>query len=215
LNDKMRCQLAQLFHVARLPGLVEECLGWSVYPQDHEIALAGTGESACHVAREAQAREEQDECPELARANPALGVRAPKAPRKLPNVLDADAMGALLELPSDAPLAARDRALLELAYSSALRVSELVALRWHDVDLDEGLVRVLGKGGKTRVVPVGAAARTALAAWRTQSAPAARDAPLFPGRGGRTLLTSRTAARSSGCCPRRATRLAPRRQCSR
>ena len=131
----------------------------------------------------------------LAQANPALGVRAPKAPRKLPNVLDADAMGALLELPSDAPLAARDRALLELAYSSALRVSELVALRWHDVDLDEGLVRVLGKGGKTRVVPVGAAAREALAAWRSESTPSTREAPLFPGRGGRTLSVRAVQAR--------------------
>src|SRR5207237_1866650 len=112
-----------------------------------------------------------------------------------PNVLDADAMGALLELPADAPLATRDKALLELTYSSALRVSELVALRWTDIDLDEGLVRVLGKGGKTRVVPVGRAAREALAAWRAESAPASREAPLFPGRSGATLSVRAVQAR--------------------
>ena len=131
----------------------------------------------------------------LAQGNPALGVRAPKAPRKLPNVLDADAMGAMLDLPADAPLAARDRALLELAYSSALRVSELVSLRWSAIDLDGGLVRVLGKGSKTREVPVGAAAREALIAWRDESAPADRESWVFPGRGGAALSVRAVQAR--------------------
>src|SRR5687767_135229 len=58
-------------------------------------------------------------------ANPADAIRAPKAPRKLPNVLDADEVGVLVEVPDGAPLAARDRAMLELFYSSALRLSEL------------------------------------------------------------------------------------------
>ncbi|HVF34019.1 MAG TPA: tyrosine recombinase XerC [Candidatus Saccharimonadia bacterium] len=100
----------------------------------------------------------------LARSNPADAIRAPKAPRKLPNVLDADEAGALLELPGDAPLAARDRAMLELFYSSALRLSELCALRWGDLDLDAGLVRLKGKGDKTRIVPVGRKAIEALRA---------------------------------------------------
>jgi integrase/recombinase XerC len=85
--------------------------------------------------------------------NPALGVRAPKAPRKLPQVLDVDEMNALLEFPTDDPEAVRDRALLELLYSSGLRLSELTGLRWRDLDLDEGMVRVTGKGRKTRIVP--------------------------------------------------------------
>ena len=117
----------------------------------------------------------------LARSNPADAIRAPKAPRKLPNVLDADEAGALLELPADAPLAARDRAMLELFYSSALRLSELCALQWGDLDLDAGLVRLKGKGEKTRIVPVGAKAREALLAWRG-SVPS--SANVFPGRNG-------------------------------
>ena len=88
-------------------------------------------------------------------ANPAAGVRAPKAPRKLPQVLDADEAKALVEVPTDVPLGLRDRAMLELFYSSGLRLSELCGLRWRDLHLDDGLVNVLGKGGKERIVPVG------------------------------------------------------------
>ena len=117
-----------------------------------------------------------------ASTNPAAGVRAPKLARKLPNVLDADEVGAFLELP-DAPLAARDRALLELFYSSALRVSELCSLGWEQLDLEQGLVRVVGKGSRTRIVPVGRRAREALAAWRKESGGVAGQ-PLFPGRAG-------------------------------
>ena len=115
--------------------------------------------------------------------NPAQGLRAPKAPRKLPKVLDADEMKRLVEVPTDDQLGLRDRAMLELFYSSGLRLSELCALRWTALDLPESLVRVTGKGGKTRLVPVGSHACAALQAWRGQSAPAL-DAPVFPGRGG-------------------------------
>ena len=116
-------------------------------------------------------------------ANPAAGVRAPKVVRKLPQVLDVDEAVALVEVPTDAPLGLRDRALLELFYSSGLRLSELCALRWRELDLDGGLVTVTGKGSKQRSVPVGSHARSALAAWRAESAGTA-DAPVFPGRGG-------------------------------
>jgi integrase/recombinase XerC len=119
-------------------------------------------------------------------ANPAASLRAPKAARKLPQVLDVDEAVQLVEVPTDAPLGLRDRALLELLYSSGLRVSELCALRWHDLDLDEGQVTVLGKGSKQRMVPVGSHARNALAAWRSESA-AKADAPVFPGRGGKAI----------------------------
>ncbi|UNK42931.1 tyrosine recombinase XerC [Luteimonas sp. S4-F44] len=116
-------------------------------------------------------------------ANPAAGVRGPKAPRKLPQVLDVDEATQLVEVPTDAPLGLRDRALLELFYSSGLRLAELVALRWRDLDLDGGLVTVLGKGSRQRSVPVGSHAVAALRAWRADSASGA-DAPVFPGRGG-------------------------------
>ncbi len=116
-------------------------------------------------------------------ADPSTGLRAPKAPRKLPQVLDADEMGRLVEVPTDVPLGLRDRAMLELFYSSGLRLSELCGLRWGALDLDEGLVRVDGKGGKTRIVPVGRFAREALQAWRAQSTVTA-ETPVFPGRGG-------------------------------
>ncbi|MGV8944373.1 tyrosine recombinase XerC [Thermomonas sp.] len=99
-------------------------------------------------------------------ANPAAAVRAPKAVRKLPQVLDVDEAVQLVELPTDGPLGLRDRALLELFYSSGLRLAEVCALRWVDLDFAQGLVTVLGKGSKQRVVPVGSHALKALDAWR-------------------------------------------------
>ena len=116
-------------------------------------------------------------------ASPAAAIRAPKAPRKLPQVLDPDEVQVLVEVPTDVPLGLRDRALLELFYSSGLRLSELCGLRWRDLDLGEGVVTVLGKGSKQRTVPVGSHARNALAAWRADTG-AGDDAPVFPGRNG-------------------------------
>lgn len=120
--------------------------------------------------------------------DPSAGLRAPKAPRKLPQVLDVDEAVALVELPTDGGLGLRDRALLELLYSCGLRVSELCALHWRDLDLDDSLVTVLGKGGKSRVVPVGSHAVAALRAWRAAT-PADAAAPVFPGRGGAAIGT--------------------------
>lgn len=116
-------------------------------------------------------------------ASPAAAIRAPKAPRKLPQVLDPDEAKALVEVPTDAPLGLRDRALLELFYSSGLRLSELCGLRWHGIDLADALVHVTGKGNKQRSVPLGSHARAALAEWRASTA-ANDDAPVFPGRDG-------------------------------
>ena len=118
-----------------------------------------------------------------AELNPAMGLRAPKSARKLPQVLDADEMTRLVEVPTDTPLGVRDRAMLELFYSSGLRLSELCGLRWRALDLADGLVTVTGKGNKSRIVPVGSHARTALQAWREESRPDV-DAPVFPGRAG-------------------------------
>jgi len=116
-------------------------------------------------------------------SSPAAGLRAPKAPRKLPQVLDADEAVRLVELPTDAPLGLRDRALLELFYSSGLRLSELCALRWRDIDLASAMVLVHGKGNRERTVPVGSHALAALLAWRKDSG-GGNDGPVFPGRGG-------------------------------
>lgn len=131
-----------------------------------------------------------------ARVNPAAGVRAPKAARRLPAVLDADQLGALLDTPGAGALAVRDQAVVELFYSSALRLSELCALDWADLDLTAGSVRVVGKGAKTRIVPVGRAAIAALIAWRSQSGRVM--GPVFPGRGGRPI-TPRAVQRRLEC----------------
>ena len=120
-------------------------------------------------------------------SSPALGLKAPKQVRRLPQVLDVDEASRLVDVAGDDPLSLRDRAMLELFYSSGLRLSELCGLRWIDLDMDAGEVRVLGKGRKVRVVPVGGAAREALRTWHAGSVGAAPGAPVFPGRGGRPL----------------------------
>ncbi|MCW8924769.1 MAG: tyrosine recombinase XerC [Xanthomonadales bacterium] len=98
--------------------------------------------------------------------NPATAVRAPKSPRHLPATLDADTIDRLLDIPCDTPLAIRDKAIMELFYSSGLRLSELATLHWQQVDLGSGMVTVTGKGNRTRMVPVGRIAVEALLEWR-------------------------------------------------
>ena len=116
--------------------------------------------------------------------NPAQGVRPPKSPRRLPKALSVEQVNQLLDAPApETPEALRDLAMFELFYSSGLRLSELCALRWRDIDLSDALVNVLGKGSKQRSVPVGSHARQALSQWRAESG-GANDAPVFPGRGG-------------------------------
>jgi integrase/recombinase XerC len=139
----------------------------------------------------------------LATANPARAVQAPRRPRRLPEVLPEADVAALVEAPAGpAPLALRDRAFLELLYSSGLRVSELTGLDVDDLDLPGALVRVTGKGRKERVVPVGAPALDALGRWIREGRPAllagpegarARGALFVNYRGGR--LTARSVAR--------------------
>ena len=102
----------------------------------------------------------------LADHNPAAAVKAPKVRRKLPGTLDTDAIARLLDILDDSPLALRDKAIMELFYSSGLRLAELAGLRWDQLDSSAGLVTVRGKGNKTRVVPVGSHAAAALAEWR-------------------------------------------------
>jgi integrase/recombinase XerC len=102
----------------------------------------------------------------LAVANPAIGIRAPKSPRRLPATLDADQLCSLLDhADRDDVLAIRDQAMVELFYSSGLRLAELVAVNLGDIDMAEGELGVLGKGSKTRRVPVGIKAREAVRSW--------------------------------------------------
>ena len=100
-----------------------------------------------------------------ARQNPAQGILAPKTPRKLPRALDADQATQLMLIDDQSPLAVRDRAMLELMYSSGLRLSELIQLDMNNLDLKDAVVTVLGKGKKTRTVPVGRHAIAALKKW--------------------------------------------------
>lgn len=102
-------------------------------------------------------------------ANPLEMIGSPKVGRKLPNVLDADMVTRLLDIPLKNQLDLRDKAILELFYSSGLRLSELSELRWTMIDLGQGMLRVLGKGGKERVVPVGGKAVAALQQWLPDS----------------------------------------------
>jgi len=100
-----------------------------------------------------------------AQHNPAEGVQAPKSPKKLPKLLDVDQAAQLLEIDDKDPLAIRDKAILELMYSSGLRLSELVMLNVDSLDLADAVVTVVGKGKKTRAVPVGKHARMAIKQW--------------------------------------------------
>lgn len=135
--------------------------------------------------------------------NPAEDVRAPKLPKHLPRVLTKDDAGALMEFPGDQGRdALRDRAILETLYSTGARVSELVGMNSGDISRSEGLVRVRGKGGKERVIPLGSMALGAIDAYHAQapggthqSARRSSEAmPIFRNsRGGR--LTTRTIAR--------------------
>ena len=123
------------------------------------------------------------------RANPAHEVRAPRAARRLPGTLDPDQMARLIEIPVDDALSARDRAIMELLYSSGLRLSELVGLDLPRLDLRDRTVEVLGKGRKVRIVPVGRAAAAALKTWLGERTALARasETALFVGRSGARL----------------------------
>jgi integrase/recombinase XerC len=126
------------------------------------------------------------------RRNPAHDVRAPKAAKRLPETLDPDQMARLLDIKADdrpGSFVLRDRAIMELLYSSGLRLAELVGLDTGDLDLPQGMVQVLGKGQKTRLVPVGSVAVGVLKEWLLDRAALAKpeEKALFVGRGGRRL----------------------------
>jgi integrase/recombinase XerC len=141
-----------------------------------------------HALRRAAADDAEREVAKI-RSNPGQDVRAPKAARRLPETLDADQMARLLEIPAGEPFATRDRAIMELLYSSGLRLAEIVGLDLGSLDLRDRTVHVLGKGRKARVVPMGRMAIRALEQWLGERAGLARpdEQALFVGRSGRRL----------------------------
>jgi len=121
--------------------------------------------------------------------DPSADVQAPKARKRLPVTLDADTMARLLEFRTDDSLAVRDKAIMELFYSSGLRLAELLGLDLADLDLRDRAVRVMGKGRKERIVPVGRQAAAALSRWLTERATIAGigELAVFVGVNGRRL----------------------------
>jgi integrase/recombinase XerC len=99
--------------------------------------------------------------------NPVIGMRAPKSPKTLPQALSIEQANKLVEITDDDILSQRDHAILELFYSSGLRLSELVGLNMDQIDFSDGTVTVTGKGNKTRIVPLGTQAKNAIAHWLT------------------------------------------------
>ncbi|SNB46841.1 tyrosine recombinase XerC [Geobacter sp. DSM 9736] len=128
--------------------------------------------------------------------NPAELVSTPKKEKKVPFHLSIDEVTALVEAPRGSdPATLRDRAMFELLYSCGIRVSELTGMNVESIDIDSGIGRVLGKGNKERIVPVGRHARAALAAYLAERGNPPGDAPLIVNlKGGR--LTRRSVARS-------------------
>ena len=129
--------------------------------------------------------------------NPARGIKAPRPPRGLPQTLDLDQVTRLLDITERDAAACRDRAMLELMYSSGLRLAELISLDHGGIDMREGLVRVTGKGRKTRILPVGRKAIDALKAWAHRRAELAApgENALFVGVRGRRIGASSVQAR--------------------
>ncbi len=120
--------------------------------------------------------------------NPAQGIKAPKVKRRLPATLDTDQLSSLLDVTDDTPLSLRDLAMLELFYSSGLRLAELVSIDLLDLDLKSALLEVTGKGAKTRQVPIGRKAVAALQRWikvRGELAQADEPALFVSNRGSR------------------------------
>lgn len=131
----------------------------------------------------------------LADSNPAKPLRNPRKDRKLPHFLSTEEVGRLLEAPpASDPLGRRDRAIFETMYSAGLRVSEVVGINEGDLDLDEGLVRVRGKGRRERLSPLGSFCMRAIVRWLKErqvspKEPRGAQAPVFTNKFGRRLTT--------------------------
>ena len=124
----------------------------------------------------------------LLRTNPADGIKTPKAPKKLPGVLDVDQINQLLNIKETDPISLRDKAIMELLYSSGLRLAELVALNPIDLNIQDRSLTVIGKGNKKRMLPIGSKAIDAIKAWiqiRSQIAAPDEEALFVGNRGNR------------------------------
>lgn len=122
--------------------------------------------------------------------NPCIGLRAPKTARTLPHTLSPDEAVRMVDLPTgDDPLAMRDKAMFELLYSSGLRLAELVGVDLPDIDFTDSLVRVIGKGSKTRIVPVGSHAIAAIRQWLPvrETQVSSGEPALFTSRNGKRI----------------------------
>lgn len=128
----------------------------------------------------------------MAQHNPGEGVAAPKQRRRLPETLSVDQIERLMAFPVSDAVAARDLALMEMLYSSGLRLAEVCSLDVSDLDLREGSLRVTGKGAKTRVLPVGSKAIEAVRRWLKERAGMAGvdETALFVGRRGARISSS-------------------------
>jgi len=184
-----------LHALAQFSGARRSCT-WSKLEHSHMRAFAaaqhGTGMSPRSIQRRLSAARtfyefliREGHCAR----NPAQGVSAPKTKKRLPATLDADQMGRLLAFRVDGTLSARDKAIMELFYSSGLRLTELVSLEVTAIDLKDRTVRVLGKGSKTRIVPMGRQAIAALKQWLQARAALVKSGTgaLFVGKSGRRL----------------------------
>lgn len=129
--------------------------------------------------------------------HPLHDVSAPKGKKRLPENLDADRMARLMEIEGEGPLVDRDRAILELLYSSGLRLSELTDLNLGDVDRHDATVHVTGKGNKDRIVPVGRKALAALKRWSKARGELANadETALFVSKRGTRISTRSVQAR--------------------
>jgi len=177
---------------------------WSDLDSEHVRAFSGTsyrrGLSARSIQRRLSAartfyryllREKH------VKMNPVTSVPAPKHGKRLPENLDADRMARLLDIPGEGAIVDRDRAMLELLYSSGLRLAELTDLNIGDIDTRDATVQVTGKGNKDRIVPVGRKALEALARWyKTRPEMAAPDeVALFVSNRGQRLSQRSVQAR--------------------
>jgi integrase/recombinase XerC len=184
-----------------LAALVQYCdrhrlQDWAALDSQHVRTFAAHSHAAGLAPRSIQRRLSavRSFCNYLVRerallGNPAHEIRAPKAARRLPHTLDADQMAQLLNVAPGEALFARDHALVELLYSSGLRLAELVGLDLVDLDLKDRTVRVLGKGKKARIIPVGKKAVQALERWLRERSALAKpaDTAVFTGRNGGRL----------------------------
>jgi integrase/recombinase XerC len=119
-------------------------------------------------------------------SNPCVGMKSPKIAKSLPQALSSDQAVQFVSIQGDDAITVRDRAILELFYSSGLRLAELTALDIHDLNFIEGIVTVTGKGNKTRIIPMGSHAMTALQAW-LQQRPECQHPALFISQQGKRI----------------------------